>query len=97
MGDGRLREVLSCVVRLRICLVCISVCLFHSTSPEEFNTRLEEHHKQESVEKQRSGENRKFSSLSEPKEEIAKCPSSAFTRQKVRTFLFMILYVKKNV
>jgi hypothetical protein len=69
--------------------------LFHSTSPEDFKTRLEEHHKQESVEKQRCGENRKFSSLSDPKEEIAKCPSPAFTRQKVRTFLFMNSNVKK--
>jgi len=69
--------------------------LFHSTSPEEFKTRLEEHRKQESVEKRISGENRKFSSLSDPKEELAKCPSPAFTKQKVRIFLFRNLNVKK--
>ena len=69
-------------------------CLFHSTSPEEFKTRLEEHHKQESVEKRSSGENRRFSSPSDPKEEIAKCSSPAFTRQKVRTFLLCTVFVQ---
>lgn len=58
------------------------ISAFQNTSPGEFKTRLEEHEEQESVEKRRSGENRKFSSLSDPKEEIAKCPSPAFTRQK---------------
>ncbi|GFG28237.1 hypothetical protein Cfor_06741 [Coptotermes formosanus] len=52
------------------------------TSPEEFKTRLEEHQKQEYVVKQASGENRKFSSLSDPKEKIAKFVSHTFTKQK---------------
>jgi hypothetical protein len=67
--------------------------LFHSTSPEEFKTRLEEHHKQESVVKEGSGKNRKFSSLSDPKEGIAKFSSPTFTKQKVRTVFFMNLNV----
>jgi hypothetical protein len=43
------------------------------------------------VVKQASGENRKFSSLSDPKEKIAKFVSHTFTKQKVRTLFFMNL------
>jgi hypothetical protein len=64
-------------------LLAYHVYVFCSTSPEEFKIRLEEHHKQESVVKRGSGENRKFSWLSDPKEEIAKSPT--FTKQKVKT------------
>jgi hypothetical protein len=62
--------------------------VFYSTSPEEFKIRLKEHHEQKSTIKRMSGEERKFSSLSNPKEDIAKCPS-LFTKQKVRPLVSM--------
>jgi hypothetical protein len=53
-------------------------------SPEEFKIRMKEHYEKKSSKKGMSGEERKFSSLSDPKEDIMKFPSSAFTKQKVR-------------
>jgi hypothetical protein len=57
--------------------------LFYSTSPEEFKIRMKEHEKK-STKKGMSGEERKFSSLSNPKDDITNFPSPAFTKQKVR-------------
>jgi hypothetical protein len=59
-------------------------CLFYSTSPEEFMTRLKEHHKQKSSVKQQSGQERNFSPLLNPKEEVSKFPSPSFTKEKVK-------------
>lgn len=41
-------------------------------------------HEKKSTKKGMSGEERKFSSLSNPKDDITNFPSPAFTKQKVR-------------
>jgi hypothetical protein len=63
--------------------------LFYSTSPEEFTIRLKEHQEQKSTIKRGYGEERKFSSLSHPKEDTAKSLSPTFTKQKARIFLLI--------
>jgi hypothetical protein len=45
---------------------------------------MKEHHEKKSTKKGMSVEERKFSSVSNPKEDIRKFPSPAFTKQKVR-------------
>lgn len=58
--------------------------LCYSTSPEEFKIRMKERQEKKSTKRGMSGEERKFSSLSNPKEDITKFSSPAFTKQKVR-------------
>lgn len=58
------------------------ISAFQNTSPEEFKIRMKEHYEKKSSKKGMSGEERKFSSLSNPKEDITKFPSPAFTKQK---------------
>lgn len=60
---------------------------FYSTSPGEFMTRLREHKEQNTTIKQAYGEEREFSSLLHPKEDIEKCHSPTFTKQKVKILL----------
>jgi hypothetical protein len=57
-------------------------------------TRLREHQEQKSRKKQGSGEERKFSSLSHPKEDIAKYLSP--TKQKVR-ILFLMKFNARDI
>jgi hypothetical protein len=72
-----------------VILVSYHFYQFYSTSPEEFTTRLREHQEQKSAIKQGYGEERKFSSLSCPKEDTAKYLSPTFTKQKVRILFLM--------
>ncbi|KDR09704.1 ATP synthase mitochondrial F1 complex assembly factor 1 [Zootermopsis nevadensis] len=62
---------------------CRKITAFQNTSPGEFMTRLREHKEQNTTIKQAYGEEREFSSLLHPKEDIAKCHSPTFTKQKV--------------
>jgi predicted metal-binding transcription factor (methanogenesis marker protein 9) len=60
----------------------LNILSVFSTSPEDFKIRLKEHNEKKSTKK--GGEERKFSSLSNPKEDIKNCPPPTFTKQKVR-------------